>query len=387
MSKSNRDTDLSTDDLFVTCAGGVEPVLEKELLGLGFDQTQVGFRGVYVKADGLEAIYKINYCSRVASRVLLPLKRFRCYNSDSLYHCANSIDWMRYIPKGATFAIDANVSHKNLRNSLYAAQVFKDVICDQFREKTGHRPNVDTKFPDVQLNLFIHNELAVISFDTSGFPLHKRAYRQESVIAPLQESLAAAMLILAGYKGDEIFYDPCCGSGTFLIEAVLIATKTAPGYLRQDWGFKHLPGYSNDAWLKVKSEVDSMRIPLPKDLIFGTDINKDAIRITKTNLRAAGFGRDVEVVQYDFREYHPRIAPNFIISNPPHGKRLDDIDSLKGLYRSLGDFMKRVAAKPARGFIFTGSLELSKEVGLAPKQRHVLNNGGVESRLLEFDLY
>jgi putative N6-adenine-specific DNA methylase len=373
--------------LFISCASGLEPLLTEEIQSLGFKDVETGFRGVYVPISDFSAIYRINYCSRIASRVLLPLMEFRCFDQKSLYKAADKIDWLKFIPPGKTFAIDANVTHRELRNSLFAAQVVKDAICDQFRARIGTRPNVDVQNPDVQLNLFIHDNHGVISFDTSGAPLHKRGYRQETVEAPMQESLAAAILISAKYTGEEILFDPCCGSGTLLIEAALIATKTPPGFLRPIWGFMYLPEFSQNDWLIVKNEADSKRGPLKKNIISGMDINKNSVRSSKINLRAAGFSREIEIHQGDFRDYTSEPMPNFIVTNPPHGKRLDDVEYLKPLYRALGDFMKRKTAKPGRGWIFSGNLDLSKEVGLAADRRIVLTSGGVECRLLGFDLY
>ena len=374
-------------DLFVTCGQGLEPLLAQELGAMGYPQAVTGFRGVSIQNVELEAIYRINYLSRLAGRVFLPLARFRCRDSKSLYADACKIDWQAYIPQGKTIAIDANVNHPQLHNSLFAAQVIKDAICDQLRQRGGWRPNVDVQNPDVQINLFIYREWAVISFDTSGQSLHRRGYRQESVQAPMQETLAAALLKMANFQGSETVYDPCCGSGTLLIEAALVATHTPPGFLRNTWGFFHLPQHSQEMWLKVKAEADSHRIPLPKGRFFGTDINKQAVHASKVNLRAAGFTQSVEIIPCDFREFEPTIKPNFVIVNPPHGRRLDDEDHLRPLYRALADWLKRKTAKPARGFVFTTSPELAKEVGLATTRRHVLESSGVEARLLEFDLY
>jgi putative N6-adenine-specific DNA methylase len=374
-------------DLFVTCGQGIEPLLIEELGTLGYSDTTAGYRGVRVHSVDMNAIYRINYCSRLAGRVFLPLSHFRCRDARSLYNEAFAINWLDYIPEGTTIAIDANVTHERLRNSLFAAQVVKDAICDQLREARGERPSVDVRNPDIQLNLFIHDETAVISFDTSGQSLHKRGYREETVEAPMQETMAAALLLLAKYQGTEILYDPCMGSGTLLAEAALIASKTPPGYLRRHWAFSTLPQYSEDDWLKVKAEVDSQRIPLVKGRFFGSDSSKKAIHATKVNLRAAGIHQFVEIANSDFREYTPPVPPNFVITNPPYGKRLDEVDQLRPLYRALGDWMKQKTAKPAKGFVLTGSPELAKEVGLSASRRHVLNNGGIESRLLEFDLY
>lgn len=374
--------------LFVTCSAGLEELLLQELNSFGFLQTKTGYRGCHVEVSSLSAIYKINYLSRIASRVLMPLIDFFCYDQKALYKGASRVDWSRYVAPGKTIAIDANVNHKNLRNSLFAAQVVKDAICDQLKNTHGKRPNVDVASPDVQLNLFIHENTSIISFDTSGAPLHKRGYRQETGEAPLQESLAAAILLLAGYQGHEILLDPCCGSGTFLIEAALIASRTAPGFLRQKWGFSSLPEFSHEEFLKVKRESDELRIPLPKGVIFGSDIYKGAVQICKINLRAAGFLKEIEVELADVKEFKPRISPNFVVTNPPYGRRLnDDAEDLKKLYRAIGAFFKTQTEKPAKGFCFTGNLELAKEVGLAAKKRHILMNGGIDARLLEYDLY
>ncbi len=373
--------------LFVTCAQELEPLLLEELKDLGCTSMHLGYRGVFVEDWDWSTIYRINYGSRLASRVLLPLSRFRCYDKNSLYKNASEIDWTKYLKGNATFAIDANVHHRELRNSLFAAQVLKDAICDQLRQRTGRRPNVDVQNPDVQLNLFIQQQTAVISFDTSGEPLHKRGYRQETIEAPVKETLAAALLKLAHYTPDKILLDPCCGSGTILIEAALIATNTPPGFLKKQWGFMRHPEFDNMEWLKVRNKMDEKRIPLLPNHISGIDISKNAVRATKINLKAAGFSQGIEVLQADFREYTPPIPPNFVITNPPHGKRLEEEEQLRPLYRAIGEFLKLRCTRPAEGFVFTSNLELAKEVGLAAKRRHVLNNGGIESRLLEFDIY
>lgn len=375
-------------EIFITCAQGLEPILIEELAEMGFSKAYPGFRGVFVKIAQFSDIYRLNYCSRIAGRVLYPICSFKCYDKRALYKAIFQLDWFSYFksPK-MTFSIDANVNHRLLRNSLFAAQVAKDAICDHLREKWGERPNIDLKNPDILLNLFIQGDDAVLSFDTSGSPLYKRGYRVETVEAPMQENLAAAILRLAGYQASDILCDPCCGSGTLLIEAALMASKTPPGYLRQTWGFMKMPEFSSAEWLRIKMEADQARQKISKGHFLGIEINKNSVRVCKTNVRAAGFIQEIEVVQNDFREYTPAVPPTLLATNPPHGKRLDNIENLRPLYRSLGDFMKQKMAKPSRGFVFTGNLDLSKEVGLAAKRRHIFQSGGVESRLLEFDLY
>ncbi len=380
---------VENQHLFVSCAPALEPLLIEELqeLDLPSSSLHIGYRGVFIDNWNWATIYRINYASRLASRVLLPISRFRCFDRRSLYRHAMEIDWPQYLKEGWTFAIDANVHHRELRNSLFAAQVVKDAICDQMRQRTGRRPTVQVQHPDLQINLFIQQQNAIISFDTSGEPLHKRGYRQETVEAPIQETLAAAILRLAHYQKDCIFLDPCCGSATFLIEAALIATHTPPGYLRTQWGFMRHPHYHSAEWLKVRNQIDEKRIPLASQHIFGADRSQAAVRAAKINLKAAGFHQQIDIQQADFRDFSPSVLPDFILTNPPHGRRLDEEDQLRPLYRALGDFIKNRCAKPGKGFVFTSNLELSKEIGLAAKRRYVLNNGGLDSRLLEYDMF
>ncbi len=373
--------------LFVTCAPEIEFLLAEELKELGIHSVTLGHRGVSITEANWSTIYTINYASRLANRVLLPLSRFKCYNQKSLYSHISKIDWVPFFKKSMTLAIDANVHHKELRNSLFAAQVVKDAICDQMRHRTGNRPSVDVQNPDIQLNLFIHQDWGCLSFDTSGEPLHKRGYRIETVEAPIQETLAAAILRIAGYSSDQILLDPCCGSGTILIEAALMAARISPGYIRKKWGFHLHPQHDQTLWLKIKNQFDSLRIPLQPHRFFGLDINKNAVRVSKVNLKAAGFGNEVEISQNDFQEYIPNVLPNLLITNPPHGRRLEDVSMLKPFYRKLGEFIKNQVSKPGRAFIFIGNQDLMKETGLAAKRRHVLMSGGIDSRLLEFDLY
>lgn len=373
--------------LFVTCSSHLEPYLEEELHDLGYTKTRQGFRGVFVDVFALKDIYRINYCLRTASRVLFPLLSFNCRGREDLYDAASKINWFPYFRKAKTFAIDANVDHPKLRNSLFAAQVVKDGICDRLVKETGKRPSIDTAQPDLQLNLFIREGQGVLSLDTSGDALHKRGYRQEGGEAPLRETLAAALLRIGRYRADDVMIDPCAGSATFLIEAAMMASNTPPGIYRTKWGFFHHLDFSENEWLEVKIQEDSKRIPLQKGKIFGIELNKNAHRIALGNLKAAGFHQAVSITHGDFKEIDPQVPPTFLITNPPWGRRLDEEESLIPLYRSLGDFMKRKMHKPSKGFILTGSQLLAKEVGLSASRRHVVDNGGVESRLLEFDIY
>lgn len=373
--------------LFVMCAQGLESLLADELSELELKDITPGFCGVYVKESSLQNIYTINYCSRLASRVLLPLLEFRCEDQQSLYNNARKISWAQFFDKQQTFAIDANVHHSSLRNSLYAAQVVKDALCDQMRESHGFRPSVDLKNPDIQLNLFIDKERAILSFDTSGQPLHKRAYRSATGEAPLKESLAAALLKLANYKGHEVIIDPCAGSGTLLIEAALIASKTSPAYLRKKFGFFSHPDFDNNLWQKVKLAADQKRVPLPAGILWGCERDEHVARLCQANIENAGFGGKITISCTNFIKHEPLVAYELCITNPPHGLRLAFDENLAELYKALGDFMKKKMAKPGRGFIFTTNSALAKKIGLATKKRHIINSSGMDARLLEFNIY
>lgn len=381
-----QDLFMSTE-LFVTCQETLEDELEGELKELGLPLVRKAFCGVYVPYS-IETVYKINYLSRIAGRVLYPLASFACRTKDTLYEQVKNISFDSILSAKKTFAIDVNGQNQAFSNTFYAAQVTKDAICDAFRDKTGQRPSVSVKDPDVQLNLFLERNRVVLSLDTSGDPLFKRGYRKETVQAPIQESLAACILRKAKYTNQDVLLDPTCGSATFLIEAALMASHTAPGFLRKKWGFFNHPEFNELKWLDFKNNEDAKRVPLEKNKFFGFDLNKEAVRVALVNLREIGLHEFITVKNEDFRGlWQLSQEPNLMICNPPHGGRLSSEDQLIPLYRSLGDLFKQKIKKPGRAFIFTSSLVLAKEVGLKPKQRHVLKSSGNECRLLEFDIY
>ena len=373
-------------NLFISCQPGLEEVLASEIGALGYSAT-VGRAGVFVPSQEMSQVYRLNLHLRTASRVLLPLACFPCRDKDDLYKGASKINWYPFFQKMPTFAIDSFVLHKQLTNSLYCAQLVKDAICDQLKAEMGMRPSVDTKDPQMGLHLYIVENMATISFDTSNPPLHARGYRQEGGVAPIRENLAAAILLMAGYTANDILLDPCCGSGTLLIEAAMIASKTPPGLHRPSFGFFRHPEFNEDEWQECKNLALKDIVPLEKGKLFGIEESVKAFQILKRAIHRSRFDRWIEVSNQDFRKSILRVEPTFIITNPPYGERLSEIQSLEGLYEALGDFMKQKAKKPATGAIFTGNLELAKAVGLRTRQRYVLSNGGIECRLLVYDLF
>lgn len=324
--------------IFVSCAQSLEPLLMQELRELGFSKLRKGSLGVYLDNAKFSDVYRINYCSRLASRVLWPLLRFRCADRDALYGNIAALPWKEMIDAKATIAIDANLdSHPMLRNSHFAALVVKDAVCDKVRESRGSRPSVDKEDPTVQLNLYIERGWATLSWDTSGQPLHKRGYRQEGTVAPLQESLAAAMLIAGGYKGEGSFCDPMCGSGTLLVEAALMATKTPPGFLRHRWGFMGHPKFVQLEWLREKNRADegrSLQVPFS---FVGLESSAEAAASSRKNLRASGMSSLVEVIEVDCTTWSNDMRFQWIATNPPYGVRLEQSDTLMAQLKRFVD--------------------------------------------------
>jgi putative N6-adenine-specific DNA methylase len=357
------------DSIFVTCPGSVELLLLDELKDMGIEGKK-SLRGVFVPKT-LENAYTINYNSRLATRVLWPLVTFKCRSQEDLYHFAKQVNWSLYIQAGKTFAIDSNVSHPTLRNSLFASLLVKDAICDQFREKTGLRPSIDVASPDVQLNLFINNQQGILSLDTSGDPLFKRGYRKATGPAPIQESVAAAILRQVGYTASDILIDPFCGSGTFLIEAALIATQTPPGFFRKKWGFINLPEFSDEVWKRIKTSLDSQRIPLTPDTIFGYDKDRLALQACAQNIRITQFPIHCELS--DIQRLSPKKMPTLLIANPPYGKRLE---TSKEPYLAFGQLLK--ACPKARAALLCPDEFLIKATSLPFKKVSSFYNGGLD---------
>lgn len=313
-------------DLFVTCPHGFEELLQNELISLGVAKTFLRFCGVLIPKN-LQNVFTVNYESRVATRVLWPIAEFPCSGREDLYKNCRNIPWSSFLNCSKTFAIDANVQHPNLTNSLFAAMVVKDAICDFFRDKTGNRPSIDKEHPDVQLNLFIQKGYATLYLDTSGAPLHKRGWRTSQTEASLHESLAAALLLMAGYSSEKVFCDPFCGSGTFLIEAAWIATNTPPGILRKKWGFFHVPGFDKKSWETWKEERNRMRTPLNKSMFLGADKSRETTETCKKNLIKAGVD-GIEISYDEIAYFRPKRKIDLLVTNPPYGKRLETSSSL-----------------------------------------------------------
>jgi putative N6-adenine-specific DNA methylase len=367
--------------LFISCPHGFEQILSKELSFLGIAKISERFCGVLVPQT-LENVFTINYLSRVATRVLWPLAEFRCHGKEDLYAFSRKICWDRFMQCHQTFAIDSNVQHPTLKNSLFASFVVKDAICDYFREKTGARPSVNTKFPHLQLNLFIQKGFATLYLDTSGAPLHKRGWKEANTEATLHESLAASLLLLTGYTKDHILCDPFCGSGTFLVEAGLIATETPPGFLRKKWGFFSLPDFEISYWQKWKQEKEKKRTPLSRDKIFGSDKSRETAELCSKHVQKAGLSPSIFVDYQEIAYYEPKVSPNFIITNPPYGKRLE---TSVAIFEKLREFIQKFAAPSVQTYVLCPEEDLLQKAGLTAHKMLTFKNGGLPVTLFSIE--
>lgn len=369
---------------FAQVAGGLEKDGLKELEGLGATKLKAAYRGVYFTAD-TKSLYAINYTSRLTTRVLAPLFSFKCESTKRLYKMAKSLSWEELFKPSNTFAIFATVSHSNINHSKYAALCVKDAVADSFRERFGNRPSVDTQKPDVWINLHIENNRATISLDTSGGSLHRRGYRMRTGEAPMQETLAAAIIQFSGWDGGQPFCDPMCGSGTLVSEALMHYCKIPAGYLRKQFGFMFLPDFDKELWQSVKREADKIIRPLPKGLIFASDMSREAVEIARENNRRLPGNERINWKVSGF-ENIDGLENHIIITNPPYGIRLGKKEVVSTLYREFGNFLKK-RCKGATAYVYIGDRDQIKKVGLKPSLKKPMVNGAIDGRLCKFAVY
>lgn len=370
---------------FISTPRNLEALLEAELRGFGIPDVKATYLGVDARLSR-EEVYRIVYCSRLASRVLRPLASFSCKDPDELYDQAVKFNWGRILKEGQTLKVSASVSDSAITHSQYAALKLKDAVVDSMRERTGARPSIDKETPDVRLNLFLRKDHATISLYYSDGIMHRRGYRIQTVEAPLKENLAAAVLMFAGWKGETPLVDLFCGSGTFLIEAAMIATHTPGGYFRSSQGFETLPDFSEEIWEKVKSEVDKQIIPLPKGLITGIDISARAMAATRANLAKTKYAEAIKLVQKDFIKLEGPYPNRVIVGNPPYGVRLEDSkEGLLEMYKALGQFLK-TKCPSSKAYVMIPDPEWEKEIWFKPERRLVIDNGALEVAVAEYSI-
>ncbi len=370
---------------FAQISEGVDTIAAVELDALGATQIQPGYRGFHFSADP-GTLYRVNYLSRLLSRVLAPLHSFSCRDRDDLYRAGRSVEWHRIFPVDSTFAVFANVSgNDEIRHSKFAALCLKDAVADFFRAKSGKRPDVDPLRPDVSLNLHIQQQTGTISLDVSGGAMHRRGYRAGSVKAPMRETLAAAAIAFSEWDGQSSLYDPMCGSGTILCEAVMKVCRIPAGYLRKKFGFQFLPDFDARLWEKIKREEDGKIGKLPSGLVAGSDRDRAAVEAARANLRRLPGGEAVKVAQTDFRRIDS-LNNTTIICNPPYGIRLRSEKGLGPFYKDFGDFLKQ-RCTGSSAFVYFGDREMIKRIGLKPSWKKVMKNAGLDGRLAKYELF
>lgn len=362
---------------------GFEEILAKELLQLGAQNIEPGVRMVSFKGDK-GFMYKANLALRTALKILKPIHSFRLFNEQQLYKGIQAVDWSDYLSADQSFVVDVTLHSDNFNHSQFVALKTKDAIVDQFREKYGRRPNIDKDFPDLRINVHIHKEQCSVALDTSGNSLHHRGYRTATNIAPINEVLAAGMLLLSGWDGQGDFLDPMCGSGTILAEAAMIACNIPANINRKEFAFEKWNDWDNDLFDKI---VDSLMSKTREFhyTIKGFDKAPSAVEKAKDNIKNANLDEYVTITRDNFFESEKETrGPLHILFNPPYGERLD-ID-MERFYREIGDTLKQGYPGTNAWFI-TANLEALKFVGLKPSRKIKLFNGKLEARLVKYEMY
>lgn len=361
---------------------GLEEVLATELVGLGANNIEIHKRAVSFTGDKA-LMYKANMQLRTASRVLKPILTFKASTADEIYEEVKKVNWTDYMTVDSTFAIDATVFSDEFLHSKFVSYRVKDAIVDWFRERTDNRPSVRLDNPGLMFNIHISQKQCTLSLDSSGDSLHKRGYRILQNEAPLNEALAAGMLLMAGWNGQTNFVDPMCGSGTLLIEAGLIALNIAPGVYRSSFAFEKWSDFDKDLFDEIYND-DSMERPFDFK-IYGSDISARAIQISEQNVKSAGLGKYIELQRKPIAEFEAPVENCLMVTNPPYGERITS-DDLYGLYASLGTTMK---------YKFTGNScwvissheECLDKIGMKPTERIKLLNGTLDCWFNHYEIF
>ena len=366
---------------------GLEPVLAKELTQLGANDVQIGRRMVSFTGDK-ELMYRANFQLHTAIRILKPIKHFKARSADDVYNEIKKMDWTEYLGTDKTFAVDSVVFSDEFRHSKFVSYKVKDAIVDQFREKTGKRPNISVANPDLRLHVHIADVApgkseCTLCLDSSGESLHRRGYRQESVEAPLNEVLAAGMILMTGWQGETDFIDPMCGSGTLLIEAALIAHNMAPGLFRKEYAFEKWPDFDRDLFDTIYNDESQEREF--NHHIYGYDVDIKAVNTARLNVRAAGLTKDITITEQDFKDFQQPKNKAIMVTNPPYGERISTPDLL-GTYKMIGERLKhQFTGNDA--WVLSYREECFDQIGLKPSIKIPLYNGSLECEFRKYQMF
>ena len=361
---------------------GLEDILAKELTELGANEIETERRAVRFKGDKA-LLYKANLCLRSAIRILVPIAQFKATDADEVYEKAKKINWEEYIGIKQSFIINETVNSENFRHSKFVAYRLKDAIADYFTELYDKRPSVSITSPDIYIDIHISHNECTISLDSSGVSLHKRGYRNSQNEAPISEAQAAGMLLMAGWDGSKDFIDPMCGSGTFLIEAALIALNIPPCIYRTQFAFEKWKDFDKELFDDLYNDDSEEREFTHK--IIGYDVNPNTVKIAQENIKAAGLSKYIEVQCRDIANFEEVTEPSLIVTNPPYGERLKPED-LRDLYREIGRALKHKFVN-GEAWVISSHAENLVAIGLKPSQRVELKNGALDCEFWKFEIF
>lgn len=361
---------------------GLEEVLAGELTEIGANNIQIGRRMVSFTGTR-ETMYRANYALRTAIRILKPLKHFKATTADEVYDAVKNYDWASMLDLKTTFAVDSVVYSENFRYSKFVAYKVKDAIVDYFREKAGQRPNISVTNPGIRFHIHISDDDCTLSLDSSGESLHKRGWRTATVDAPMNEILAAGLVMLTGWKGDCDFIDPMCGSGTIAIEACMLARNIAPGRFRSEFAFEKWPDFNADMFDAVKKDCDKER-PF-EHMVYAYDVDPKAVAATKANVEAAGLDKDFAIACADFRNFTQPAEKALMVINPPYGVRISPANLL-GLYRMIGERLKHQFTGN-EAWIISNHEECFDSIGLKPSIKIPLYNGSLDCQFQKYQIF
>ncbi|HYG32479.1 MAG TPA: class I SAM-dependent RNA methyltransferase [Methylophilaceae bacterium] len=374
---------MNREQFFATCPRGLETVLAQELADCGAFNVQpvdggASFTGVF------EICYRANLQSRVATRILWRVGQGNYASEDDIYQAVLKLDWKEWFSVDRNFMVKVTGVKCPLKSLEFVTLRIKDAVCDRFRQSLNRRPDINTREPDVRVHAYLTADQYQIYLDTSGAALYQRGFRRSSVEAPLRENLAAGILKLTGWKPGTPLLDPMCGSGTFLLEAAMMALDIAPGSKRH-FAFEKLNNFDQSAWQAIKQQADKNAKQVTFQKIYGSDADLRAVRVSKTNLQEAGLLEAVQLAHKDFAELAAPAETGILIANPPYGVRIGEDEALAALYPKMGETLKRKFAGWTAYFL-TSDMRLPKLMRLSPSKRTPLFNGPLECRLFEIGL-